>query len=135
MTFGIQSLRPYVTDKEEEDVMKKLIARALVAALVLSVASFGFASQHTEAGSWTGVVTDTACGAKGAKASHADCAVKCVKEKGAKFALYSAADKQVYVLSNQEEAEKMAGKEVTVKGKVDKEKKMIEVESMEPATK
>jgi len=115
--------------------MKKVIFRALLGVLVLGLASAGFAAQHMEAGTWTGVVTDTACGAKGAKAEHAECAVRCVKEKGAKFALYNPSDKQVYVLSNQEEAGKMAGQEITVTGKLDKEKKEIEVESLEPAKK
>jgi hypothetical protein len=39
----------------------------------------------------------------------------------------------VWVLSNQEEAAKMAGKEVVVKGKADAAKKTIEVASMELA--
>jgi hypothetical protein len=112
--------------------MKKIIARVLLAALLVSLAPFAFAGEATE-GSWTGWVTDTGCGAKGATADHAACAAKCVKEKGAKYALYTPADKQVWVLSNQEEAAKMAGKEVTVKGKADKEKMTIEVASMEAA--
>ena len=58
-----------------------------------------------------------------------------MKEHGAKYALYTPSDKQVWVLSNQEEAAKMAGQEVTVKGKADKEKMSIEVASMEPAAK
>lgn len=112
--------------------MKKLATRLLLPALALSLASFAFAGDTTE-GSWTGWVTDTGCGAKGASADHAACAAKCVKEKGAKYALYTTADKQVWVLSNQDEAAKMAGKEVTVKGKADKEKMTIEVASMEAA--
>jgi Protein of unknown function (DUF5818) len=112
--------------------MKQLATRLLLPALLLSLASFAFAGDTTE-GSWTGCVTDTGCGAKGASADHAACAAKCVKEKGAKYALYTTADKQVWVLSNQDEAAKMAGKEVTVKGKADKEKMTIEVASMEPA--
>jgi hypothetical protein len=112
--------------------MKKLATRVLLAALVVSLASFAFGGDMTE-GSWTGWITDTECGAKGAKADHAACAAKCVKEHGAKYALYTTADKQVWVLSNQEEAGKMAGKEVTVKGKADKEKMTIEVASMEAA--
>ena len=113
--------------------MKKAISRALLAALIVSFASFAYAGDAVE-GSWTGFVTDTGCGAKGAKADHAACAAKCVKG-GAKYALYTEADKQVWVLSNQEEAGKMAGKEVTVKGKADKEKMTIEVASMEAAQK
>lgn|SRR5512134_2995869 len=112
--------------------MKKLVTRVLFAALVVSVASFAFAGDMAD-GSWTGVITDTSCGEKGAKAGHADCAAKCVKEHGAKYALYTPADKQVWVLSNQEEAAKMAGKEVVVKGKADAAKKTIEVASMELA--
>lgn len=111
--------------------MKKLVARALLAALIVSLASFALAAGVE--GTWSGWVTDTGCGAKGAKAEHAACAAKCVKEHGAKYALYTPADKQVWVLSNQDEAAKMAGKEVTVKGKADKEKMTIEVASMEAA--
>ena len=114
--------------------MKKLISRLLLAVLVVSLASLAYAADAVE-GSWTGFVTDTACGAKGASADHAACAAKCVKEKGAKYALYTPADKQVWVLSNQDEAGKMAGQEVTVKGKADKEKMSIEVASMEAAKK
>lgn len=109
--------------------MKKLVSRVLLAALVASVASFAIAGEE---GTWTGIVTDTGCGAKGAKADHAACAHKCVKS-GEKYALYTAADGKVWVLSNQDEAGKMAGKEVVVKGKADKEKMTIEVASMEAA--
>jgi len=111
--------------------MRKTTSRIVIAVLFVAVASFVFAA---EMGSWTGWVTDTLCGAKGASASHAACAEKCVKEKGAKYALYNEADKSVWVLSDQEGAAKMAGKMVTVKGTADKEKKTITVSSMEPAS-
>jgi hypothetical protein len=114
--------------------MKKVVSRVLIVAVVVGLASFVFAGDTTE-GSWTGWVTDTGCGAKGAKAEHAACAAKCVKEKGAKYALYTPDDKQVWVLSDQEGAGKLAGQEVTVKGKADKEKMTIEVASIEPAVK
>jgi len=112
--------------------MKKLIARALVFAVALGVTSMMMAASMD--GSWTGWVTDTHCGEKGAKAGHAECAAKCVKE-GGKYALFNPADKTLWVLSNQTEAAKMAGKEVTVKGKADTEKKTIEVSSMMEAKK
>lgn len=110
--------------------MKNVVTRVLLVALVVGLASFALAGDE---GSWTGFITDTQCGAKGAKAEHASCAAKCVKEHGAKYALYTSADQKVWVLSNQEEAAKMAGKEVTVKGKADPAKMTIEVASMEPA--
>jgi hypothetical protein len=111
--------------------MKKLISRALVAALVFGLASFALASP--DAGSWTGFVTDSSCGAKGASASHADCAVKCVKDKGAKWAIYDATSKATYILSGKDDPSKFAGKEVTVKGTLNKETKTIDETSIEAA--
>lgn len=112
--------------------MRKFVSRVLVVAVLVGLAGYAVA---TDMGSWTGWVTDTGCGAKGASASHAACAEKCVKEKGAKYALYNPTDKSVWVLSDQEGAAKMAGKEVTVKGTADKDKKTITVASMEPKAK
>jgi len=111
--------------------MRKTTSRIVIAVLFVAVASLVFAA---EMGTWTGWITDTNCAAKGATASHADCAVKCVKEKGAKWAFYNEADKSVWVLTNQEGAEKMVGKQITVKGTIDKDKKTMTVSSMEPAS-
>jgi hypothetical protein len=111
--------------------MKKAISRALVAALVIGLAWFAVASPDT--GSWTGFVTDSSCGAKGASASHADCAVKCVKEKGAKWAIYDATNKETYILAGKDDPSKFAGKEVTVKGTLNKQSKTIEETSIEAA--
>ena len=77
--------------------MKKLVSRTLILAVVLG---FGLATlASAEDGTWTGWVTDDHCAAAGAKAAHADCAAKCVKEKGAKWALYNTADKSTFILS------------------------------------
>ncbi|HEY7113497.1 MAG TPA: hypothetical protein VIA45_11245 [Thermoanaerobaculia bacterium] len=105
--------------------MKKLVSTV---ALLVGMASFALAA---DMGSWSGWITDTDCGAKGASASHAACAAKCVKDKGAKYALYNPADKSMWVLSDQDGAAKMAGKMVTVKGTADAAKKTITVASME----
>jgi hypothetical protein len=113
--------------------MRKFVSSAVIIAFALSVGSLALAQEKSE-GSWTGWVTETHCGAKGAKAEHADCAVKCVKEKGAKWALYNTDTKNMFVLSgDQEGLEKMAGKKVMVKGKMDKDKKEIAVSSVEMA--
>jgi hypothetical protein len=122
--------------------MKKLVSRTLILVMVLG---FGFAALATaEDGTWTGWVTDSYCGgAKASAASHAECAAKCVKgdpgspagKKGAsaKWALYNTTDKSLFVLSGDDAMMlKMAAKEVTVKGTMDKEKKTITVTSMEP---
>src|SRR5262249_40497505 len=70
--------------------MKKFVSRIAAIALLVGAASFVLAA---DTGSWSGWITDTDCGAKGASASHASCAAKCVKDKGAKYALYNPADK------------------------------------------
>ncbi|HTO75196.1 MAG TPA: hypothetical protein VMQ61_03900 [Thermoanaerobaculia bacterium] len=108
--------------------MRKLVSRIAAIALLVGAASFALAA---DMGSWSGWITDTDCGAKGASASHAACAAKCVKEKGAKYALYNPSDKSMWVLSDQSGAAKMAGKMVTVKGTADAAKKTITVASME----
>ena len=115
--------------------MKKLVSRVLVTALVVGLASFAYAHDHGEEASWTGTVTDSGCGEKGAKSAHADCARSCVKNKGAKYALYTPADKKVWILSDQAGAMKLAGQEVVVKGKADAAKMSIEVSSMETVKK
>jgi hypothetical protein len=69
-----------------------------------------------EKGTWQGWVTDTHCGAEGAKKGHADCARSCVKNRSSKYALYISADGEVYVLEPQQEAEEYAGEQVKVQG-------------------
>ena len=111
--------------------MKKLVSRTLILAMLLG---FGFAFVATaEQGTWSGWVTETHCAAAGAKAAHKDCGTKCVKEKGAKVALYNPSDKSLYVLSgdNAKMLDMMAT-QVTVKGTMDTASKTITVASIEP---
>lgn len=113
---------------------KRMAGILLLAASLLAPASLLADHPGGEGGSWTGWVTDENCGSKGANAEHKKCAESCVK-RGARWALYDPAGKEIYILSNQKDAAAMAGQEVTVKGKLDKENKTIEVTSMEAAAK
>src|SRR5262245_33669362 len=70
------------------------------------------------AGEWTGWVTEDQCGAKGAKAEHKDCAMKCL-EGGGKLAFYNSADQKIYNLDNQDLAKEHLGHEVKVSGEVE----------------
>ena len=88
---------------------KALVVLALAALLVPALAS---------ADSWTGWITDDHCGAKGAKAEHADCAKKCL-ENGGKLVFYNTADEKIYQLDNQKLAEEHLGHEVVVTGTAD----------------
>lgn len=81
--------------------------------------------------SWTGWVTDTHCGAKGASAKHAKCAKDCVDGGSGKYALYTPTDKKVYVLDPQEKLAEHAGHYVKVTGTLDDDN--IKVKSIEMA--
>lgn len=109
--------------------------KTLAVIALLTFAAAALASSHTETGSWTGVVTDTQCGEKGASADHASCAAKCVKKGDAKWALWDPTSKQLYELVNAKDAESMVGKDVMVKGTLTKADKKIDVTSMETAKK
>lgn len=82
-------------------------------------------------GAWVGWVTDTHCAPpKGDAAKHsAACVDKCVSEHGASYALFSPADKKVYVLDNADMAKQHAGNHVKVTGALEGEK--IKVKSIE----
>jgi hypothetical protein len=81
--------------------------------------------------SWTGVVSDSHCGAKHstASAAAAGCVAKCV-DGGAEYVLVSGG--KVYKVDNQGEFEEYAGKSVKVTGIMDEGH--IRVESVEPAS-
>ncbi len=108
--------------------------KTLVVIAILAVTAVAAASSHMETGTWTGVVTDSKCGEKGANADHASCAIKCTKGT-AHWALWDPQAKQLYELVNAKDAEKMAGKDVTVKGTPTKADKKIDVTSIEAAKK
>lgn len=107
--------------------------KALIVVALIAVAAVAAAASQAEAGSWTGVVTDTHCGEKGAKADHASCAVRCVKGGSAQWALWDPQAKQLYELVNAKDAETLAGKQATVKGTLNAADKKIDVSSMEAA--
>jgi len=88
---------------------------------ILLAAGLSLAGEKAKSGekALTGWITDTHCGAKGAKEGHAGCATKCVKGQGAKYALVTPEDGKVYVLDPQDKAAEHAGHHVKVKGTVE----------------
>jgi hypothetical protein len=112
--------------------MKKVLTPVLALTFLVAVSGLASANQHMETGSWTGLVSDSDCGGeKAMDASHADCAAKCVKNGKAKWAIYNTASKATYVLSGKDDPSKFVGKEVTVKGQLNKDTKTIEETSIE----
>jgi hypothetical protein len=84
-------------------------------AFLLSAGVFAFAADTT----MTGYISDSHCGAKGAKEGHEQCAAKCVSDHGGKFVFVNDADHKVYNIDAQDKVSAHAGHHVTVKGSVD----------------
>src|SRR5262245_28334757 len=85
-------------------------------------------------GSWTGFITDTHCGKKGANEDHtADCVTKCMKG-GSKAQIWSETDQKALDLDSFDKVKSMVGQRVTVKGTLDPASNTIKVESAEKAT-
>ena len=91
---------------------------------------FALSAMVLYAGEWTGYISDSKCAAKGEKADHAGCAKSCIS-RGASAVLV--AQGKVYSLDNQEEAKKLAGEKVLVKGTASDDGTSIKVESIEKA--
>ena len=104
--------------------MRRLLA-------VLALACFASLLHASETRTWSGMVADSNCAAEGHY--DAECAKRCVKSGKAKWAIYDASAKSVYVLSDQKKAGELAGKQVIVRGTLDEKTKTIEVTSIEPA--
>lgn len=103
--------------------MTKLASILLGGALLMSAAPSTF----------TGVVTDTMCGADH-KMMNVQPDSKCVREcvkAGSKYALL--VGKNVYVLSDQSTPDKYAGQKVKVTGTLNAASKTIQVDKIEPA--
>ena len=110
--------------------------RTLMILLFLTLA--GLLVAQPKAQTFTGVITDTMCGA-----DHAHMGIspddKCVREcvrtsKGKfKYALWDAGAKKMYVLSDQQTPEKFAAQKVVVKGTLYEKTGILKVDSITTA--
>ncbi|HUJ29742.1 MAG TPA: hypothetical protein VLY23_00565 [Candidatus Acidoferrum sp.] len=76
-------------------------------------------AQEAKTMTWTGWISDSMCGAKGANAGHKDCAMKCVKDKGASYVFVDTKSKKIMKIHNQDAVtEANLGMEVKVTGHV-----------------
>ncbi len=110
--------------------MKKAFALSvmiLFAASLFTASTFLMAKETQTKVGW---ITDTMCKGKGIEGKNMSCAVSCVKNHGAKFAFYDPESKETFEIENQEMAMKYAGKEVTIKGTFNVEKKMVYLEEI-----
>jgi len=97
--------------------MKRAIGMfGLLAVLCATISVASFADSKTT--TWTGWISDNACGVKGANAAHKACAVTCMKTKGAAFVFVNTSDQKVIAINNQDaiSLDKNVGQEVKVTG-------------------
>jgi len=102
-------------------------------AVAVAATLFAGALAMAADGSWTGYISDSACGAKGAREGQGECTTKCVKERGAKYVFVNDADKKVYAIDAQDKVSAHAGHHVMVKGSVDGDNLKLSSIDMAPA--
>jgi hypothetical protein len=100
---------------------------------VLAATLFAAGLTMAADGTWTGYISDSNCGAKGANDNARECTIKCVKG-GAKYVFVNDADKKVYVVDAQDKVADHAGHHVIVKGTVDGGTLKLESIEMAPAS-
>jgi Protein of unknown function (DUF5818) len=86
--------------------------KRVVLAVVLLLSVFALTAM---AGEWTGYISDSKCGAKGAKDAHADCAVSCVK--GGASPVFVTGGK-VYKIDDTSKVADHVGHKVTITGEL-----------------
>jgi len=91
---------------------------------------FGISAISAMAADWTGYVIDKNCASKKAMWGNEACAQSCIK-KGAP-AVFVTEDGKIYQVSNQDKVLDVAGKKVTITGKMDKD--TITVDSVKAST-
>lgn len=99
---------------------------------VLFLMIFVLSALSLYAAQWTGYIADANCAAKKAveDPNHAGCAKSCIG-KGAAAVFVS--EKKVYTLDKQDEAKKLAGEKVVLKGKMSEDGTSIKVDSITKA--
>ena len=97
--------------------MKRLIIVAIAMAMSAPLLMTTRADAKPKTQKITGWASDDKCGLKGADASHADCAKKCVTG-GASIIVISDKDKKIYKIDNQDALKDHVGDHVQVTGAV-----------------
>ena len=105
----------------------------LIATLGLASSALAQAKTMAKASTYTGWISDSKCGAKGATADHKACADKCIK-MGAKYVFVDSKTKTVDKISNQKavSADDL-GHEVSVTGSKTKTG-MLHIDSIKEAS-
>lgn len=94
-------------------------------------ATLAGAAEHSK--TFTGVITDTMCGAKHTMGISPDekCVRTCVKMDPSKWKYALVVGDEVFVLSDQQTPEKFAARKVKVTGTLDEKTKILKAEKIE----
>jgi hypothetical protein len=108
--------------------MNKLISTLILGAALVAAAD--------KPQTFTGVITDTMCGAKHTMGISPDakCVRECVKMDPNKWKYALLVGKDIYVLSDQQTPEKFAAQKVTVTGTLFEKTKILKVDKIEAAS-
>ncbi len=101
--------------------MRKAISLIGLLAMAFTMVSITTAAKDEKTMTWTGYISDSACGVKNANtAGGKQCALQCVKEKGASWVFVDAKSKKVLKIDNQDivNTDKDLGMTVEVTGHV-----------------
>ena len=101
--------------------MRKAISLICLLAVVFTIASITTVAKDEKTTTLTGYISDSACGVKNANtAAGKQCAMQCVKEKGASWVFVDAKSKKVLKIENQDivNTDKDLGMTVEVTGHV-----------------
>ena len=104
--------------------------------LTLSLILTGLVFAQSAPKTYTGVITDTMCGAKHTMGITPDakCVRECVKMDPKKWKYALLVGKDIYVLSDQQTPEKFAAQKVTVTGTLFEKTKILMVDKIEAAS-
>src|SRR6266567_557299 len=106
-------------DLRRKTYMRKIISLIGLLAMIFAIAGISTAAKDEKTMTWTGYISDSACGVKNANtAAGKQCSMQCVKEKGASWVFVDAKSKKVIKIQNQDavNTDKDLGMEVLVTG-------------------
>jgi hypothetical protein len=110
--------------------MARLLSLLAVVSLLAAPVMAGDAAK----GEWTGWITDTHCGVKGADRDHtAACVEKCMNG-GSKAQIYVESEKKAYPINDFAKVKALVGQKVTLKGTLDASSGTITVDSAAKAS-
>jgi hypothetical protein len=94
--------------------MKKFLLVSIALSLLFSMVGLVSAADKTTVNGW---VSDSMCGAKGAKDGHTDCMNKCIS-KGAKYVIVTDKDRKVLMVDNPDALKGHEGHHIAATGTV-----------------